>query len=301
MNGAVVLNYRTPEDAARAALELREGGIDLVVVVDNASGRDDLGILERVVGYDERIEILSADCNRGYSAGNNLGLRRLDEAGCTTAVVSNPDVSFPEGAVASLLEAKRADPEAVIVAPMLVDPRGAVETNGGWWRYRVGRGELELEAGRIDVPRHGRVRVFSGACFVIDIRRFVQIGLLPEDQFLYGEEVDVVQRLRQRGWRWSSADVEVVHDRGGSIGSATRWRDRSLIAHRYAAESAVRVTWKHWPRWIGVVVGARVAFAMRALGVGRPDIASAVLQGTWGGLRGQVKMSRQSGRKSASR
>lgn len=282
MIGAVVLNYRTAADTIRTVEELHSQGVNPVVVVDNASGSDDRAALDSAARMPHRFLLLQSETNLGYSGGNNLGLRLLAELGCDVALVCNPDVHFPPDVLQQLYAAMR--PQDVLVSPVLRSASGKVDSNGGWWAYRWGRGELNTRHVRPS-RRSGRLATFNGACFMVDLKRFMDLGLLPEDHFLYGEEADVVRRLDARGWHWRQTDVEVVHDRGGSAGSSPNWSERSSIAHRYAAESAVLLTRKYWARWLPVVLAARIALAAVQLIRGDRQAARAIGGGIISGLK----------------
>lgn len=281
--GAVVLNFRTPDDTVatvRTLLAHRE--VDVVVVVDNASGGDDVTTIRRELGTSEGVTLRVAERNLGYSGGNNLGLRLLLQDGVTHALVLNPDVLVPFGVIPQLCDEIRDG--VVLACPVLVTADGSVDSNGGWWAYRWGRGELERRQ-HADFARAGRLRTFAGACFVVDLAAFNDLGLLPEEHFLYGEEADVVMRINKRGLSWRMIDATVVHERGGSVGSSNEWGRKSLTAHRYAAQSAIALTRRHWPRWLPVVVVARAALLLRALLTGDGPSARAIARGIADGLR----------------
>jgi GT2 family glycosyltransferase len=53
-----------------------------------------------------------------------------------------------------------------------------------------------------------------------------EAGLLHEDFFMYGEDLEWCLRVRRRGWQiWYCPDAEVVHHGGRS--SAIRWAENS--------------------------------------------------------------------------
>lgn len=281
--GAVVVNFRTAGDTMNCVRSLLADPLVVhIVVVDNHSGARDVARLESECEGLDRVSLHLMARNLGYSAGNNLGLRWLYARGVPMALVVNPDVTVPAGTLEALAAALQGD--VVLACPVLRRTDGLVDSNGGWWSYRMGRGELETADG--EVPHTGaRLRTFAGACFLVDLPKFVSIGLLPEAHFLYGEEADVAMRLRKRGFTWTMVQTSVIHERGGSIGSASEWDKKSLTAHRYAAESAVLLTRRHWKRWLPCVVAARFVLVGRALAIGDRSVARAIMHGVTDGLR----------------
>ena len=99
----VIVNHRSAEEAERCVASLRDdfsaGGISgEIVLVDCASGEAERRQLAGI-GAD-RLVLL--DENRGYSGGLNAGLARARSA---RILLSNADVVYRRGAVASLLDA----------------------------------------------------------------------------------------------------------------------------------------------------------------------------------------------------
>lgn len=299
MIGAVVLNYCSAEDTWRAATTLASFAVvEHVVVVDNASpdGSGDL-LASRMAAAPHGVELVRSPTNGGYSAGNNLGLRRLAEFGCATAVVSNPDVFLGEQAVSMLVAALRDD--LVVVSPLLLLPpdetgRQRVDTCGARWRPRSARGSLRLRGedpgsslvGR-PTERPHEVVTFTGACFAADLEMLTRLGYLWEGLFLYGEEVDLTRRLRSAGLRVGVVTAATAtHDRGASIGSSPSWSGRSLVALTHGTASALVVTRRWWPLYLPGAIAGRLGLAALFLVRLRRDAASAVLRGVWLGLGG---------------
>lgn len=295
MIAAVVLCYRSSADTISAVQRLvAEPQLSHVVVVDNGSGD---GSLERVrsavAGTDGRVSvhIIGMSENLGYSGGNNVGIRHAAQLGCEAVLVQNPDVSLLAGCLEGLLDELAAG--VPVVSPILVrEPdRAVIDTWGGEWRWRTGRG-VQPAAGRPVAPlgEHPRlsphaVSTFAGACFLARTDALIAVGGLPERLFLYGEEVDLTMRLASRQEFVSVAPLaRAAHRRGASLGSAHRAQDRSTIAVRYAAESAVIVTRTWWRRWLPLVVLVRLGMSAWLLGHGRAASAWACLRGVLSGL-----------------
>jgi N-acetylglucosaminyl-diphospho-decaprenol L-rhamnosyltransferase len=79
----------------------------------------------------------------------------------------------------------------------------------------------------------------SGAAMLIRRSVFEQLGAFDEGFWLYGEELDLGTRLRQRGWKvLASPELEVVHQGGVSTG-------RSRRTHLLHSQSIYRYYRKH--------------------------------------------------------
>ena len=65
-----------------------------------------------------------------------------------------------------------------------------------------------------DVP--GRIEVISGAYCLLRRKALEQVGLLDEDFFMYGEDIDLSYRLLQGGWQNWYLPFDIVHYKGES-------------------------------------------------------------------------------------
>ena len=106
----VILNYNDAETTERLVSEIRGYAcFSRILLVDNASTDDSLVRLNRLRGGN--VEVLAAEKNGGYGAGNNLGVRyAVERCGATHVLIANPDVSFSEACVRKLARIFRNHP-----------------------------------------------------------------------------------------------------------------------------------------------------------------------------------------------
>jgi GT2 family glycosyltransferase len=62
----------------------------------------------------------------------------------------------------------------------------------------------------------GRIDVVSGACFFLRRKALDQVGLLDEDFFMYGEDIDLSYRLLKGGWENWYLPYPITHYKGRS-------------------------------------------------------------------------------------
>ena len=62
----------------------------------------------------------------------------------------------------------------------------------------------------------GRIEVVSGAFFLLRKKALDQVGLLDEDFFMYGEDIDLSYRLLKGGWENWYHPSDIVHFKGES-------------------------------------------------------------------------------------
>ena len=62
----------------------------------------------------------------------------------------------------------------------------------------------------------GRIEVISGAFCLLRRKALDQVGLLDEDFFMYGEDIDLSYRLLKGGWENWYLPYEIIHYKGES-------------------------------------------------------------------------------------
>lgn len=234
--GVVILNWNT-RDLLRRCLQtvLASEGMERfrVVVVDNASGDDSVAMLRREF---PQVDVIANPVNSGYPAGNNLGLRQLGYEGQGRirddapryAMLLNPDTEVPPEALARLVAYMDGRPEIGIAGPRLVLPDGSLDLA---CRRSFPSPQLSLYRftglARL-FPRHrqfGRynmtfadpgqeleVDAVVGACMIVRGEAIAQAGLLDEDFFMYGEDLDWAWRIKAAGWKvYYQPQVVVQH------------------------------------------------------------------------------------------
>lgn len=221
-----------------------------VCVVDNGSGDGSADMVRREF---PQARLIRAE-NRGYAAGNNLGLRAFgfaDEGspqaiagpGCPRCVLLlNPDTLLPPSALADMLGFMEKRPQAGVAGPRLVREDGSLDKA---CRRSFPTPEVAFYrmAGLSRLfPRHPRFGRYNlthlspdvttevdsvvGAFMLMRGQVLAQTGLMDEQYFMYAEDLDFCYRAKQLGWQvWYNADVTVLHYKGQSS------RQRSTFAN----------------------------------------------------------------------
>jgi N-acetylglucosaminyl-diphospho-decaprenol L-rhamnosyltransferase len=247
-----------------------------VQVVDNASGD---GTAEMVAAEFPAVELTVNECNLGFSAANNLALRRGEAA---YALVLNPDTRLTPGALDTLLELMDSKPELGMCGPRLERPDGSFDhasrrsfpTPLSALGHFTGVGR-RLDSGPLaayrapDVDR-GPVDAINGAFMLIRRRALEEVGLFDERYWMYMEDLDLCYRFREAGWvTWFEPSVTVVHEKAGTSGA-----DRSPRLNRAFHSGMLRFYRAHYaPERSALVNGTVYA------GIAAKLAASTVLSG----------------------
>jgi GT2 family glycosyltransferase len=175
--------------------------LDRVVVVDNASGD---GSAQAIALSRPDVEVLELADNRGYAAAVNAGVARVAEDTDAVLVVTHECLLAPD-TVELLAAALVDDARMGAVAPLLghLAKPDIVWSAGGGIGRRTGR-SYHLGAGSSMAAWSTRstspVTWVDGAVWLVRGSVLKELGPLDEWYFLYYEEVDYQQRMRQAGW-----------------------------------------------------------------------------------------------------
>jgi GT2 family glycosyltransferase len=211
----VIVNWNGGEDLALCVENLRSGvggRVDEIVVVDNDSSDDSLARL----GAPEGVTVIQAGRNLGFAAGANLGAGRCRSE---RVLFLNPDARIMPGAIDAAANFLAAHPRVGIVGALLVDGRGAWQPSAG--RFGVlGHLLLDTALGRRPPSAARFVDWVHGAFMLMPRALFERLGGFDEGFFMYGEDMDLCERVRAAGFRTAIVpEVRVVHygNRSGGL------------------------------------------------------------------------------------
>lgn len=178
-----------------------------LIVIDNASDDETLDIVTTAT-TDARIEKNTTGV--GYGAGANQGLA------CVTrefALLANPDSQMDTAAMAALLDAADAYPDAALLSPRILDDAGDDEPAHDVAMFR--RAGYPPRAGETPPDGPCCAEYLSGAVVLLRMAALKEIGPFDEAIFLYYEDDDFCLRLRNAGHSAVLVPDAIVHHAGG--------------------------------------------------------------------------------------
>ncbi len=218
--GIVIVSYNT-RDLLRTCLRTvyaSEGDFAYeVCVVDNASPD---GSAEMVAAEFPQAQLIANVENVGYPSANNQGLRIFGLPHSQThrfVLLLNADTELPPDALARMLDFMAERPEVGIAGPKLVLPDGSLDLacrrsfpTPEVSMYRmVGLSRLFPHSRRfgrynltyLDPDRVAEVDSVVGAFMLVRGEAIAQAGLMDEQFFMYGEDLDWAFRIKANGWK----------------------------------------------------------------------------------------------------
>ena len=216
----IIVNYNVRPyltaclDSVQRALE----GIESeVFVVDNHSDDDSVEVISRDYAW---VHLINNRENLGFSKANNIAIR---QAQGEYILLLNPDTVVAEDTLKGVVDFMDQHPKAGgagvrmhnadgTLAP---ESRRAIPTPFVAARKMLGfTKRYYMSYLSWDAP--AQIEVVSGAFMLLRHKAIYEVGMLDEDFFMYGEDIDLSYRLLQGGWQNWYLPYDIVHYKGQS-------------------------------------------------------------------------------------
>ena len=222
----IILNYNSSTDCRKCIdyLKLQQGVELEIVVVDNCSCEDDRKAVE-LLCKEQVCTFIANSENKGYNAGNNIGLRYAAEKGYEFALIANPDMEFTQtDYLATLVAQMQTDDNIVVCGSDIIGADGIHQSpmgKDGNWRGSFGWikdifGNKNKKNDTYDFIDNYKESHYchkvSGCCFMIRMSFLKDINFFDEKVFLYCEEAILSRQVEIAGKRmYYLATVQAVH------------------------------------------------------------------------------------------
>lgn len=197
-----------------------------IIVVDNASTDGTQAMVEQDFSW---VQLIRNCSNLGFAKANNIGMAA--SSGEYVCLV-NSDVKVPEGCLATMEAYMKANPSVGMAGPQMECPNGLIGRSymrfPTVWRcfcnalglHRAFSSSKRLNGIMMtdfNNTQTAEVDVLNGWFVMVRRKALEQVGLLDEQFFMYGEDIDWSYRFERSGWkRVYLADACAFHYGGGS-------------------------------------------------------------------------------------
>lgn len=250
----IILNYNSSADCLKCIgyLKLQQDVEQEIVVVDNCSREYDRLAVEQLCKEQGCIFIANNE-NKGYNAGNNVGLRYAAEKGYEFALITNPDMEFPQiDYLATLLAKMQEDADIVVCGSDIIGADGIHQSpmgkDGNWrgsfaWIKEIFCKKRQSDAyDFIDNYKESHYcHKVSGCCFMIRISFLKSINFFDEKVFLYCEEAILSRQVEMNSKKmYYLATAQAVHrhvknEKGDPVKRFKAWgKSRCYFIDRYS-------------------------------------------------------------------
>ncbi len=196
---------------------------------------------------DQRLVFIDVGENRGFTGGNNVGLRFALATGADYALLLNNDTLIAPDALSALVGCAEADRTLGVVGGTILDFRetDTVQEAGGG-TFAPWHGMVRMS--QAGVSRHAvqpgcALDYVSGALYFARADAIRQVGVLDDERFfIYGEDQDYSVRMRRAGWRLAYCPEAIIWHRGGGT-----FNHRNATFDYHTVRSTLRLVRKHYP------------------------------------------------------
>jgi N-acetylglucosaminyl-diphospho-decaprenol L-rhamnosyltransferase len=215
--------------------------------------------------------VVSAGGNVGYGAAANAGARTLRTP---WLVVANPDLVWEPGSLDVLLDAGESTPTAGSLGPCLLNTDGTVYASArAIPSLRQGAGHAvfgkvwpanpwsrDYHRAQADTTTDRRPAGWlSGACLLLRRAAFDAVGGFDESYFMFFEDLDLGERLRDAGWlNLYVPQARVTHVQGVS------WKAKPEPMIRAHHASARQYLLRRYDAWYQAPVRLAVRLGLAA-------------------------------------
>lgn len=256
--GVVILNYNTYQETVDCVRSIKNHtkGNYKIYIVDNNSTDCSGNKLKKKYDCEQNIEVIINKENRGYSAGNNIGIKKaiLDEK--DVVFIVNSDVELLNDAFSQMIQTLLSNDEFMMVGPSVINNKGK--------ESQLPRKKLDFKTFIIerhpfcDIPffkkRANRKYPMNtreafafkgsvaGCCFGMRAEDFIGIDFLDENVFLYYEEDILAYKMEERNKMavvdrkakvWHKENIS-TNKRGNAFVQFHRWTSVLYMFKHYA-------------------------------------------------------------------
>ena len=229
----ITVNYNGLEDTCSLIDTIPFDELSLeVIVVDNASYRDEASVIAERYPH---IKVIRSNRNLGFAGGNNLGIKKAK--GKYLFLVNN-DTYFTAFNIESLIDRLESDVIVGIVCPKI---RFAWDTYPIQFTGFTPLSQITVRNRAIGFGEedHGQYNTAHptpyahGAAMLIKRDAIDKVGLMPEDYFLYYEEIDWSMMFTRAGYEiWYDPACTIYHKESQSTGQDSPLRTYYITRNR---------------------------------------------------------------------
>ena len=225
----VIVNYKVKhylEQCLRSVAEASRGIAVEVIVVDNASGD---GSVEYLRERFPDVTIIASEENLGFARANNLAIRNSHGQ---YVLLLNPDTIVAEETFSDFISFMDSTPDAGGCGAYMLHTDGsfAPESRRGLPTPFVAFCKMSGLASLFPKSRTfgryymrylnenevNRIEIMSGAFMFLRRDALDKAGLLDEDFFMYGEDIDLSYRILKAGYNNYFLPSRILHSKGES-------------------------------------------------------------------------------------
>lgn len=228
----IIVNYNTKDLTTKAIESIlnRKWKVKYeIIVVDNDSTDGSNKVIKEKF---TQVKLINNKENLGFAKANNIGIKQSN--GCYILLL-NSDTIVKDNTIDQIVQYMEENREIGAAGCKVVLPDGSLDLackrsfptpqNALYNALKLDKffpdnkrfGDYNLTY--LDENEINEVDCLVGAFMMIRREVLEEVGLLDEDYFMYGEDIDLCYRIKQAGWKIVYyPEVEITHYKGGGRG-----------------------------------------------------------------------------------
>lgn len=252
-----MLNTKEPLNTVKCVQSLQKqtmAGKMEILVIDNHSNDDSIGILRNRLGPMTNVRILESSCNAGFGGGYGIGIRQITGK---YVMINNPAKILQPDALEKMAKRLEADETIGIISPKLVHEDGTIRSSA---RSFPRLSDVILKRALPNSERTTGVRRYLqsdvspdeertvdwviGGCMMMRTDVMRQLGGFDPRFFLFFEDIDLCRRTKQLGRTVLYFPAAVAIDKKQRLSEMPLWKLPFKHTGRAHIASALKYFWK---------------------------------------------------------
>lgn len=254
----LVLNFREPLQTVKcvhALLQQTVAGKMEIIVIDNHSDDDSIGILRNRLGQFPNVRVIEANRNAGFGGGYGYGIR---QATGDYILINNPAKIMEKDGIEKMVKRMEKDPNIGIIAPKLVHEDGSVRSSARAFPQLMDvivkrsmpershtKGVRRYLQSDASVDQERETDWVIGGCMMVRTDVMVQVDGFDKRFFLFFEDMDLCRRVRQTGKSILYFPEVTATDRKQRYSDMPLW----MLPFRKAGRAHISSALKYFKKW----------------------------------------------------
>ncbi len=208
---ALVINYFGYEDTKACISQISRQTVEAIYVLDNSADCDEFENLKNALENQNSVSIIQTEKNLGFAAGVNHALRKILPCDFDVYIILNSDIIITSNSIETMLKGM-AENRIDIASPLInrYPDQSQLWSRGNFYNSWTGL----ITKRRLPLP--GNSFYVTGCCMAVRKTVFEDAGLLDEDFFMYGEDVEFCSRAKQQGFQIGVIPEALIYHKVGS-------------------------------------------------------------------------------------
>lgn len=238
----ILINYNGYKDTLNCIESIKKSNINTtILVIDNNSTDNSIKELKKV----KDIVLIELEENLGFAKGNNIGINYALKHKADFIMLLNNDTIIEANTISILVNnlKEHKDIGAVGARIMYYDQPELINYCGGYvdWKKGIPVHKHYKEKFENNFENFIYTTFITGCCVMVKKDVFIKVGLLPEEYFMYFEDVDFCMKIIEANYKLGVCTNAVVfHKVSASSGGeesifSIKWitRNRLIFVDKY--------------------------------------------------------------------